>query len=71
MSVTSLRYNYTKNRYFHGQYKTDGLGTNEISFNNPNLRHVSKVAAHFQNNKKMFISFIQVYKRRKWENIKN
>ena len=27
-----------------------------------NLRHVSKVAAHFQNNNKMLISFIEVSK---------
>ena len=54
----------------HGQYKADGLGTNKISYKISNLRHVSKVAAHFQNNNKMFISFIQVSKRRKWKNIK-
>ena len=68
---TSLRYNYIKNWYFHGQYKADGLGTNKISYNISNLRHVSKVNAHFQNNNKMFISLIQVSKRRKWKNIKN
>ena len=50
---------------------TDGLGTNKLSHNITNLRHVRKVAAHFPNNNEMFISFIQVYKRRKWKNIKN
>ena len=44
---------------------TDGLGTNKLSYNITNLRHVRKVAAHFPNNNEMFISFIQVYKRRK------
>ena len=48
---------YIKNWYFHSQYKIDGLGTNKISYIS-NLRHMSKVAAHFQNNNKMFISFI-------------
>ena len=33
--------------YFHGQYKTNGLGTNEISYIF-DLSHMSKVAAHFQ-----------------------
>ena len=33
--------------YFHGQYKTHGLGTNEISYIF-DLRHMSTVAAHFQ-----------------------
>ena len=41
-----------------------------MSYNISNLRHVSKVAARFDNNNKMFISFIQVSKRRKWKNIK-
>ena len=50
---------------------TDGLGTNKLSYNITNLRHVRKVAAHLPNNNEMFISFIQVYKRRKWKNIKN
>ena len=40
--------------YFHGQYKANGLGTNKISYVF-NLRHVSKVAAHFQKKNKMFI----------------
>ena len=34
------------------------------------LRHMRKVTAHFPNNNKTFISFIQVSKRRKWKNIK-
>ena len=41
--------------YFHGQYKASGLGNNETSYNFFNLRHVSKVAAHFQKKNKMFI----------------
>ena len=41
-----------------------------MSYNISNLRNVSKIAAHFQNNNKMFISFIQVSKQRKWKNIK-
>ena len=40
---------------FHGQYKANGLGTNKISYNIFDLRHVSKVAAHFQKKNKMFI----------------
>ena len=41
--------------YFHGQYKANGLGTNKISHNIFDLRHVSKVAAHFQKKNKMLI----------------
>ena len=41
-----------------------------MSYNISNLRHVSKVATRFDNNNKMFMSFIQVSKRRKWKNIK-
>ena len=32
----------------------DGLGTNKISYDISNLRHVRKVAAHFPNNSEMF-----------------
>ena len=39
--------------YFHGQYKTNVLGTNEISYIFDSCR-MSKVGAHFQR-KKMFI----------------
>ena len=41
--------------YFHGKYKANGLGTTKISYNIFDLRHVSKVAAHFQKKNKMFI----------------
>ena len=34
--------------YFHGQCKVNGLGTNKISYNIFDLRHVSKVATHFR-----------------------
>ena len=36
-----------KIEYFHGQYKANGLGTNKISHNIFDLRHVSKAATHF------------------------
>ena len=41
--------------YFHSQYKANTLGTNEISYNIFDLRHMSKVAAHFAKKNKMFI----------------
>ena len=41
--------------YFHGQYKANTLGTNEKSYNIFDLRHMSKVAAHFQKKNKMLI----------------
>ena len=41
--------------YFHGQYKINILGTNKISDNIFYLRHVSKVAVHFQKKNKIFI----------------
>ena len=53
--------------YFHGQYKANGLGTNKISYNIFDLRHVSKVAAKEKQNAHIFIL---VSKRRKWKNIK-
>ena len=36
-----------KTLYFHRQYKTNGLETNEISYIF-DLRHLSKIAANFQ-----------------------
>ena len=54
--------------YFHGQYKANVLGTNEISYIF-NLCRMSKVAAHFQRKKNVHI-FIQVSKQRNWKNIK-
>ena len=41
--------------YFHGQYKANSLGTNKTLYNNFDLNHMSKVAAHFQKKDKMFI----------------
>ena len=41
--------------YFHGQYKENSFGINEISYNISDLPHMSKVAAHFQKKNKMFI----------------
>ena len=41
--------------YFHGQYKANGWGTNKISYNIFDLRHVSRVAAHFQKKNKILI----------------
>ena len=41
--------------YLHGQYITNGLGTNNISYNIFDLRHISKLAADFQKQNKMFI----------------
>ena len=45
--------------YFHGQYKASDLGNNETSYNIFDLRHVSKVAAHFQKKNKMFIQLFK------------
>ena len=56
--------------YFHGQYITNGLGTNEISYNIFDLRHMSKLAADFQKKNKNVYIFTQVSKQRKWKNIK-
>ena len=51
----SLSHKYIKIWYFHGQYKAKGLGTNKLSYNIFDLRHVSKVAIHFEKKNKMFI----------------
>ena len=40
--------------YFHGQYITNGLGSNKISYIF-DLRHMSKLAADFRRKTKMFI----------------
>ena len=53
--LASLSYKYMKIWTFHGQYKASGLGINKISYNIFDLRHVSKVAAHFRKENKMFI----------------
>ena len=41
--------------YFHGQYITNCLRSNDISYNIFDLRHMSKLAADFQKQNKMFI----------------
>ena len=41
--------------HFHDQCKANGLGTNEISYNIFDLRHMSKTVAQFQKKNKMFI----------------
>ena len=41
--------------YSHGQNNANGLRTNKISYKIFDLRHLSKVAPHFQNKNKMFI----------------
>ena len=57
--------------YFHGQYNESGLETNRVSYNVFDLRHMSKVAAHFQKKNKMFIysihSSIQTNKVEKYQ----
>ena len=44
-----------KIQYLHCQYKANGPGTNKVFYNIFYLRHVSKVATHFQKKNKMFI----------------
>ena len=46
--------------YFHGQYITNGLGTNKISYNIFDLRNMSKVAADFQKKIRNIYIFTQV-----------
>ena len=41
---------------FHGQYKENNFGINEITYNTSDLRHMSKVAAHFQKKKKSLLT---------------
>ena len=53
--------------YFHGQYRTNGLRINEISYNIFDLRHMTKLAPDFQ---KKNNTFTQVSKQRKCKNIK-
>ena len=55
--------------YFHGQYITNGLGSNKISYIF-DLRHMSQLAADFQKKNKNVYIFTQVSKQRKWKNIK-
>ena len=48
--------------YFHGQYITNGFGTNEILCNIFDLCHMSKLAADFQKKNKNVYIFTQVSK---------
>ena len=41
--------------YLHDHYKANGLGTNKKSYNIFDLRHLSKVSAHFQKKSNIFI----------------
>ena len=43
--------------YFHGQYITNGFGTNEMLYNIFDLRHMSNLAADFQKKKKKTFIF--------------
>ena len=51
--------------YFHGQYITNGFGTNETLYNIFDLRHMSNLAAEFQEKKQGLYIFTQVSKQRK------
>ena len=55
--------------YFHGQYKTNGFGTNEISYNIFNLRHI--ISCRLLEEKQNVHIFTQVSKQRKWKILKN
>ena len=46
------------------------MGTNNLSDDIFNLRHVSKVAAHFLEEKQDVHMVIQVLKQRKWKSVK-
>ena len=53
--LASLLHKHMKIWYFHGQYITNGLVTNEISYSLFDLRHMRKLDADVQKKKKMFI----------------
>ena len=55
--------------YLHSQYITNGLGTNEVSYNVFDLRHMNKLAPDFQTKNKNVYTFTQVSKERIWKNI--
>ena len=57
--------------YFRGQYIRNGLGTNEISYNIFDLRHMDKLATDFQKKNKNVRIFAQVSKQRMWKILKN
>ena len=54
--------------YFHGQYITNGFGTNEISYYIFDLRHI--ISCRLLDEKQDVHIFTQVSKQRKWKNIK-
>ena len=61
----SLLYKYIKIWYFHGQYETNALGTNEITYI-LDLHNMSEVAAHFQKKTGQIHSNIQAKKLKKY-----
>ena len=55
----------------HSLYKTDCMEINKTSYEIFNLRHVTKVAAHFHTKNKMFIClFIKIHKQKRREKYK-
>ena len=57
--------------YFHGQYKANGSGTNELPENIFDLSHVSKVAAHFQKKNKMSLYLFKYPNKESGKRLKN
>ena len=57
--------------YFDGQYEENALGTNEISLSIFYLRHVSKIAAHFQTKHKTFVYSLRCPKNENGKIFKN
>ena len=55
--------------YFHGQYITNGLGTNEIWYNTIFTSHELS-SCRLSEEKQYAHIFTQVSKQRKWKNIK-
>ena len=54
--------------YFHGLYKADSLGTNNIPYDIFNLRHANKVAVYFSYEKQDAIDAIWSFKYRNKKN---
>ena len=57
--------------YFHGQYKANGSGINELPENIFDLSHVSKVAAHFQKKNKMSLYLFKYPNKESGKRLKN
>ena len=53
--------------YFYCQYKASDMGTNRLSYNIFDLRHVSKSSYIVAEEKQNVHIFIQVSKQRKWK----